>query len=107
MRSSRSWRGSVGRGPCAERFVGIRASLFLALLHDRQARWRKVKRRRLKIQRTPVAIFDVLVITAAGKTGHQDVPNPGSSDVFEHATDVRIREMYEAVATQQYVTIGQ
>src|SRR5438105_10743349 len=96
-------RRDIDHAPGDERLVVVGAALLFAFLEDGEDGWRKRKRRRLEVERTPVAVLDVAIVAPSRKRRHEDVANRGSRDVVEDGADVRVREVDETVATQQNI----
>lgn len=76
---------------------------FRKLLVDLSERRRKVERRQREVQRTEVSGANVFVAGPCGVTVRQQVRRSAAFEIPDGGGDVAIREMNQAVATQNHV----
>ena len=65
------------------------------------------KRRQLKVQRSPITVFDVMVAIEVDEGGGQQKYCPTALDIFQSALNIRIAQMYKAIAAENYIAFGQ
>jgi hypothetical protein len=89
--------------PHAERLVSIRTILFGASLEEEDLRRWKGEWWRLKIQGSPIAGFDVPVLSLTGKRCEDEVSDRTSSHVPKRTEDRSVREMDQTIPAHESV----